>query len=140
MSLDKVTGSVFLLVERNELTHNITAFRRRFWGQATARKDQLSILAQRIADLEVALASVESSHPMLAEELLAIKTPFQRQDGSRFDFGLSSSTTPPIPIDVKEEEELSQALGSLVISNGARTRYVGSCTIAWVCLLSFVCS
>jgi hypothetical protein len=111
---------------------------RRFWAENSARKEQLSILAQRIAALENALGAFQANHELLKDELLGIKNPFLPRRNAR----LSTVTLSPLPGAVAhspdpEEAELVQAFGSLSVSDVGHSRYVGPTVTPWFLLLVF---
>ena len=96
--------------------------------------EKIAELAQRVRDLEDALRTAHSQlssepHPLLADELLKIKAPLQRD--------------PPASRNTAEENgaEVIDAFGSLSISVSGRASYYGSIANSWVrlCLILADC-
>lgn len=93
--------------------------------------EKINELAQRVRDLEDGLRASHSqlstdTHPLLAEDLLKIKAPLQREPPTRGSNG-----------QVKEEETASDvpdAFGSLSISTSGRTKYFGHNANSWLFL------
>lgn len=95
--------------------------------------EKIAELAIRIRELEDALRSSHlrlsaEQHPLLAEELLKIKAPLQRELPSNRD---------PNAVTVKTEEvdpEVVDAFGSLQISVSGKSKYFGQIANSWVFL------
>lgn len=95
--------------------------------------EKISVLCNRVRELEDALRHSHSlvspdRHPLLAEDLLQIKAPLQREPPGHRNVPKGS---------VKEEEqngEFVDAFGSLSISASGGTKYFGSIANSWVSL------
>ncbi|KAF8633249.1 hypothetical protein AX15_001442 [Amanita polypyramis BW_CC] len=89
--------------------------------------EKIAELAQRVRDLEDALRVTHSQlssqqHPLLAEELLKIKAPLQRDP--------PAGRTTPQKVE-ENSAEVVDAFGSLSISVSGRTNYYGSIANSW---------
>ena len=98
--------------------------------------EKISELANRVRDLEDALRNTHTRlsnepHPLLAEELLRIKAPLQRE--------------PPVlrnanSLTAKEEEhnpDVVDAFGTLSLSLSGRAKYYGQTANSWVRFSSY---
>lgn len=93
--------------------------------------EKISELATRVRELEDALRASHQHlstepHPLLAEELLKIKAPLQRDVNS-----IKSN----LSVVVKEEEnnpDVVDAFGTLSIALSGKTKYFGHTANSWV--------
>lgn len=93
--------------------------------------EKISVLCNRVRDLEDSLRHSHSlvspdRHPLLAEDLLQIKAPLQREPPTHRNVPRG---------DVKEEEqngEFVDAFGSLSINASGGAKYFGSIANSWV--------
>ncbi|KAF8661278.1 hypothetical protein AX16_001379 [Volvariella volvacea WC 439] len=90
--------------------------------------DKINELANRVRQLEDALAQAHSmysaeAHPLLSEELLKIKRPLERERPEEH------SATEDV-----ESKETVETLGTLSISNGGRSTFLGQTANAWYLL------
>lgn len=94
--------------------------------------EKISELANRVRELEDALRASHQhlsseQHPLLADELLKIKAPLQRD---------VNNTKPNASVVVKEEEtnpDVVDAFGTLSIAMSGKTKYFGHTANSWVC-------
>ena len=90
--------------------------------------EKINQLANRVRELEDALRASHAQqslepHPLLAEELLRIKAPIQREN--LINTGVSNGTSDEPGADVVD------SFGSLSISESGKTNYFGQATSLW---------
>lgn len=88
--------------------------------------DKIGELATRVRQLEDGLAQSHAlhslqPHPLLAQELLNIKRPLERN-------------APPAPEKPEAQNEVVDAMGSLSISDGGRSKFFGQAANSWYLL------
>jgi hypothetical protein len=99
-------------------------------ASTTELHEKISELSQRVRELEDGLRvshakTATDNHPLLADDLLKVKMPLQREPSSLRNGGMG----------IKEEEnppESLDAFGSLSISLSGRTKYFGHIANSWV--------
>ena len=99
-------------------------------ASTTELHEKISELSQRVRELEDGLRASHAKyatdkHPLLADDLLKVKMPLQREPPSLRNGGMG----------IKEEEtpaESLDAFGSLYISVSGRTKYFGHIANSWV--------
>lgn len=99
-------------------------------ASTTELHEKISELSQRVRQLEDGLRESHAKtstegHPLLADDLLKVKMPLQREPPSHRNGGMG----------IKEEENPPEALdafGSLSISLSGRTKYFGHIANSWV--------
>lgn len=92
--------------------------------------EKVAILTSRVRELEDGLRASHAQqsqepHPLLAEDLLLIKTPLQREGLAQMVAGNELAQTDPT-------SDITNTFGSLQISDTGRTSYFGHATSSWV--------
>ena len=87
-------------------------------------------MTSRVRDLEDGLRASHAQqsqepHPLLAEDLLTIKTPLQREGLAQMVAGSELTQGDP-------KSDIADNLGTLHISDTGRTSYFGQATSSWV--------
>jgi len=95
--------------------------------------EKIHELANRVRELEDALRADHSrltteQHPLLAEELLKIKTPLQREP---------SANNGNFKPEEENNPDVVDAFGSLSISLSGKAKYFGQIANSWVCPMLF---
>ncbi|CCM00385.1 uncharacterized protein FIBRA_02415 [Fibroporia radiculosa] len=123
--LDSLNGTQPVLVKKRKRGATRLSF---VLASTQELHEKITLLSSRIRDLEEGLRSSHSAHsvdqhPLLAEDLLLIKAPIQREGVAQIAAANAAAQ--------EDGTDMVDSFGSLAISDTGRTSYFGQATSSW---------